>query len=969
MSANNSKYFGKNPGMKEVEKKATLKFTFNKEENNSEDFKELNNASTLGYLNEKLKHLEIENNELKKEILSGTTERSKLEYYLRIRKDLLEEIERLKSEKNYTEQILSSKNSKLEEEIERLSSKLKANNINLTQTLINNNNSSTKDDQNNFNFMSSRMPNQLNPNATNEEAFLSSNRNFSSNQNNNFKDLDNLGSIGNPTNLMNLISPSSCNNTNKNLKALFSVGSINANNTNNNSLKYFGNLNFESDNEITQNFSDINYYNVESNTGQFNQKQPQDKETMGFHTQIYNNNNLNSNPLMNSNAISPEENLSLANFVNNNIGLSSNPFVGIIQDLEGKIKILENLNKEKDQEIENIKSQTTAEKSFITSEKLKLKDDLEALNQSYLAAITAKKTSADELKEIAEENFYNVRKEKDNVIHDLEKKIILLEKLNEKHLKDIERLIAMNSQADIIKQNQIEALKNSLKLVILEYEAIYKAYEDNLKTLVKQVDSLKQLYLARENEFLNITAYYTKTINEYAAPIYELNAQTKNKRWEEMYYEQIKEIDELRKNLENSLRENNQLRAECIDSKPKIRQRINDALTNYEFKLSEITETHDSLLHKLNKLFSYMDFFENKFTFFNSLIEDNKKLMEQLTLSECNLKTVSGDNIKIEFIKLKEANLKLGNELDMKNNLLKDYENLFEQMKTPNFSAKDKENNTNVTNAANSNYYNNNSNGNNNNNSQKKKANFVNDEIILKLNAEISLLSNQIANLNKTRAGVENFYQSELKKLADNLQDKNDKIEELKGVIRRIENDFIAKKETVYNLWILEFKEFKENLITLTDIKGIIEKFRAEGEDLNSHKLQILNEEIYLARQEVAKKDEVFSSQKKNFEAEIKETKDLLESYKKNFSAKLESLDKLIKLREVEFGSLMSEKENLIKIEENKKKVNFNNSINRLINFLLFFFFFTLRIFLFVKKILIRLLKLNLLDGWSKRSK
>ena len=87
----------------------------------------------------------------------------------------------------------------------------------------------------------------------------------------------------------------------------------------------------------------------------------------------------------------------------------------------------------------------------------------------------------------------------------------------------------------------------------MEYEAIYKSYEENLKTLVKQVDSLKQLYMARENEFLNITAYYTKTINEYAAPIYELNAQTKNKRWEEMYFEQIKEIDDLRKSFENSL--------------------------------------------------------------------------------------------------------------------------------------------------------------------------------------------------------------------------------------------------------------------------------------------------------------------------------------------------------------------------------------------------------------------------------
>jgi len=904
MSANNSKYFGKNPSMKDTENKATLKFTFNKEENNLE---ELNNVSTLGYMNEKIKYLEIENNELKKEILQNTTEKSKLEYYIRIRKDLLEEIERLKSEKNLSEQILSSKNTKLEEEIEKITSKLKTNN--LSQNFINSN----KEDLNNLNFLINKnhVPN------SNEDIFISSQRLTQTNN----KDMGN-SNFNNPS-FVNLVSPTSNSETNKNLKFHFSGNSeikgVNFNNTNvsmnpnpNHTLKYFSNLNFENDHEITQNFSELNYYNLESNTGQFNHKQSQEKETMGFHSQNYNN-NLNSKDLTNFNNNIPEENLSLTNFINNNMGLSQNPFVGIINELEDRIKILENLNKDKDREIDELKVQAELEKNMILSEKINLEKEFDSLNQNYLAASTCNKTYSDELKEISEENFYNIRKEKDNIIHELEKKIIILEQLNNKQLKDLEKLISMNTQSDQSKQNQIESLKNSSKLLILEYEGIYKSYEENLKTLVKQVDSLKQLYLARENEFLNLTAYYTKTINEYAAPIYELNAQTKNKRWEEMYYEQIKEIDELRKNLENSLRENNQLRAEYIDSKPKLRQRINDALTSYEFKLAEITTIHESLSQKLNKLSTFMEFFESKFTFFNSLMDDNKKLIEQVTLSECNQKNKAGENIKHEVIKLKEANLKLNNEIEMKNNLIKDYENLFEQVKKSVIPI-GKEKEININNFLNS--------TNIGINSNKKKGNFINEEIMVKLNSEISLLSNQISNLNKTRTGVENFYQAELKKLAETLQEKNDKIEELKGVIRKIENDFIAKKETVYNLWILEFKEFKENLITLTDIKNIIEKFKSEGDELNLHKRQILNEEIYLSRQEVAKKDEVFNLQKKNFENELKEKQLLLDNYKKNFTSKLDGLEKLIKLREVEFSALMSEKEKLIKIEENKKKVS-----------------------------------------------
>lgn len=898
MSSNNIKCLGKNPAQKDVVNKPSLNFKFNKDEKVDGDGTEVSNNSTLNYLNDKIKYLEIENNELKKEIVLNTNETGKLEYYIRIRKDLLEEIERIKNEKDYSEQLLINKNKKLEEENEKLVSKIKLNNNNIPQNLIS---------SNSINFTNNvKSNNQENNKIYSENDVLSKN-----NISNHAKDSELTFINALNSTLFN----SKTSNLTKNPKQLYSAVTINdlrasnflncSNNNINKNLKYFSQLNLENDNELARNISDYNCYNLESNTIQFTQKQVQDKETIGFNTNSYN--------TLNNNNIQEE----IGNNINspNIINLSPNPFVAIINELEERTNFLENANKNKDSEIQELKSKYDAERNTIEKDKEILQKKYDDLNEKYINAITSKNTFSEELKELADDNYINLRKEKDNLIHDLEKKIIILEKLNEKHLKDLDQIVTMSSQVDVAKQNEVELLKNNLKLIILEYEAIYKSYEENLKTLLKQIDSLKQLYMSRENEFLNITAYYTKTINDYATPIYELNAQSKDKKWQDMYYEQIKEIDDLRKSLENNTRENIQLRGEVIESKPKIRQRINEALMNYEGKLNEIIANHEALLLKLDKLFSFMEFFEGKFNFFNSLIEDNKRLMEQLTLAECNFKSLSGDTTRVEVIKLKEANLKLTNEIEMKNNLLKDYENLFEQIKTPN--------NNNLTKERLSTYQNNlNTHTTNKGNFEiKKKTNFVNEEIVVKLNSEISLLSTQINNLNKTRGNVETFYQAELKKLTENLQEKNDKIEELKGLVRKIENDFIAKKETVYNLWVLEFKEFKENLISLTDIKNLIEKFKSEGEELNAHKRQIVNEEIFLIRQEISKKDESLSMQKKNFETELKETKELLENYKKNFTLKLESLDKLIKLREIEFNSLMSEKEKLIKIEENKKKV------------------------------------------------
>ena len=58
-----------------------------------------------------------------------------------------------------------------------------------------------------------------------------------------------------------------------------------------------------------------------------------------------------------------------------------------------------------------------------------------------------------------------------------------------------------------------------------------------------------------------------------------------------------------------------------------------------------------------------------------------------------------------------------------------------------------------------------------------------------------------------------------------------------------MDSDFAGKKETVYNLWMLEFKEFKENLISIAEIKDLIARFKISGEELTEHKDRIYNEE------------------------------------------------------------------------------------------------------------------------------
>jgi hypothetical protein len=53
----------------------------------------------------------------------------------------------------------------------------------------------------------------------------------------------------------------------------------------------------------------------------------------------------------------------------------------------------------------------------------------------------------------------------------------------------------------------------------------------------------------------------------------------------------------------------------------------------------------------------------------------------------------------------------------------------------------------------------------------------------MKLNTEISILTNQIVSLNKTKESIEKFYKTELKNCLDKVKDKSDKIEDLQSIV------------------------------------------------------------------------------------------------------------------------------------------------------------------------------------------
>lgn len=70
-----------------------------------------------------------------------------------------------------------------------------------------------------------------------------------------------------------------------------------------------------------------------------------------------------------------------------------------------------------------------------------------------------------------------------------------------------------------------------------------------------------------------------------------------------------------------------------------------------------------------------------------------------------------------------------------------------------------------------------------------------------------------------------------------------------------MENDYFGKKESIFHFWMLEFEEFKEKLLSINELKNIVNKFDAKSDDLKVLQTNVFEEELMYLRQEAQNKE------------------------------------------------------------------------------------------------------------------
>ncbi|MFO0515301.1 MAG: hypothetical protein ACK5YA_00450, partial [bacterium] len=608
----------------------------------------------------------------------------------------------------------------------------------------------------------------------------------------------------------------------------------------------------------------------------------------------------------------------------------NNPFIPVIDDLEERVKLLEQTIREKDADISELNEVISTNEQIASRAQAALQMEINKWKEKYLLILATRKTISQEFSELNAKTTENIKKSMSKKTYDMESKILHLEKMNQRLSDEMKAMTTADHDIDHQKVTQIQNLKRDLKNLMENYDDLYHNYEESLKILTKQIDSIKQLYLTRENEFINITNYYIDTINDFSKPVTDVVANPSNlKLLEESLIQQNRQTEEMRKAAEKHIKENSMIKSENFESKAIMRQKINDAMRFYDETIANISDNHKSIEEKLSKITAFMEVFDQKFVLFNSLIEDKKNLTDKVNELEVKIRQLSNDDTYKEVMSLRESNFKLSKELESKVQLLKEMEEIQEAMfnyQTENH-LKSKQTTSphqpRMSSFVNTDFVN--KLGRQPESPNKKnvhKAKEVSFDTVLKMKAEIAILNSRIIELGRSKEEIENFYQEEIKKLMINVEEKNEIVDELKSVITKNENEHSSKKETIFNLWMIEFKEFKENLISISDIKNTIEKFRIEGNELKVQRDKLVSEEIYLLRQEIKTKDKSIQDLKSNYKAENKNLNDMLEVYKKGIDGRLATLDNLITIKTNECNALKNERKRLQILEQRKKEVN-----------------------------------------------
>ena len=549
-----------------------------------------------------------------------------------------------------------------------------------------------------------------------------------------------------------------------------------------------------------------------------------------------------------------------------------------LAELELKLKDKETLISEQTSKIADLTFQLNTYNEYA-------KTEISSWKTKYNSIISSNKALSAQYNSLFVDKTTNYKHAMETNKSELEKKITHLETVLTHKTQDLALVNDINAHYLSDKDKSISDLQSIYNECNATYLLMCSLYNDHINKIVNNLNKMKSFYFTREHEFINITKYYSDMIDEYAKTLND-NETLKNK-IEQQFTLQMKENAKLQKQLNVYTQQITDIKNEANNTKPKTRMKLAQTIQDYNTELNDVVSTHNAIQTKLECINEFTHKMEDKLNLFNSIMHDNDNLECKISALECQYKTNDPQIKDNELVELREKIHKLEKESQIKSVLIKDYEEIIKNINTKIKNAKT----------------------------------LSNDEVVIKLKAEITKLTTQINNLNKCKDNIEKFYQTEMKSLIDKFAFVNTKNEELVNTIHKMENDFLGKKETILNLWLLEFKEFKDSLLSVDNIQNIITIFDINGDELTKHNAYKCVDELYQLRNEIKGKDEAFEQLKLLHEKDNQRYVKTIDNYKRAIDKKMETYNELVNTGNEEVNAVKRAKEELVMFDKDKLRL------------------------------------------------
>ena len=567
-----------------------------------------------------------------------------------------------------------------------------------------------------------------------------------------------------------------------------------------------------------------------------------------------------------------------------------------IKELENEAKtLMDKLNeKEMKSHTQQVKIQEMENKLKYLNETMGTK--ISEIELQYNNVYSASKQNEQNFSKLYEEKTNNLKDNIQSNKYQLEKKLVQSKNLIDNIQKEKDILNNLFLSDVQIKETEINNLKNNLNNINIIYTAFEKLCSENNDKIRNNIKQMKEIYMNREAQMLDISKLYINSMNNYTEAIKESN-NNKNLIDSDLVENQvlINKLQENKKKLENEIKDLSNEKQEIIgDTSEEIKNKIskiNENINNLVQRQNDFT----TKIKKVNDFNLFLNKNNNIMTSLNNSIEKNKKNKELLQ-NKMNKLNITDENIETLRNKLK----KLEQDNLAKDESIKKYEKMF-QDSIQNVSAQDE----------------------------------IRTDVLKHLGKQISNYKDQIDKLLESKDNMETHYQSEIKFLKDTTEFLTKENEELKKSTQELENES-TNNENIVELCNKENSTFKENLKCILDIGNKIPEFDKSSEEIKTLRNNLLSDELLKTKENIKLKNKEIKELKGTIyestnRSSIKSAKSQMSTTNKNRIKNngndLNQIIKNIKLKVSIYNSLVNKKKKEVNgLESNIKLIKDYNT-------------------------------------------